>query len=149
MRSIRNAILALALATGVGTVADAQRLPSDSLAVARRYAQWFLAGQVDSIVPRVPAAALDALGGRDGIQRAGATVAERAGAELRVVEERFVWRNGKRQYWRTMAMSAMDQHFLLRIVLEHDGRFGGYGLGTADGPPPVDSGGPPIRPPSR
>jgi hypothetical protein len=146
MRSTRNVILALTLSLAGSTVASAQRLPSDSLEVARRYARWSLAGQVDSIVPRVPAGALEALGGRDGIQRAGATVAERAGAELRVIEERFVWRNGKRQYWRTMAMSQMDQHFLLRIVIEHDGRFGGYGLGTPDAAPPTDSGGPPIRP---
>jgi len=146
MSRCRLALLALALPLVTGADASAQPLPPDSLETARRYARWFLAGHVDSILPSIPPASVDALGGRDGILRTGATIADRAGSEARVVEERFVWRGGRRQYWRTMAMTATSDHFLLRIVIRPDGRFGGYGTGLATNPPPVDSSGPPIRP---
>lgn len=142
---------ALALAAGALLLAaaesPAQRLPTDSLAIARRYAQWFLGGQTDSLVAHIPPAALADLRGREGIAQAQQTVSDRAGREAAVIEERFVWRGGKRQYWRTMQMTGMEEHFLLRFVLESDGRIGGYGLGLAQQAPPVDSGGPPIRRP--
>ena len=142
------ATVLLALATmAISAPAAAQRLPADSLEIGRRYARWFLAGHADSIAGSIPADWLARLGGRDAIVQSQAVVAERAGREATLIEERFVWRNGKRQYWRTMQMTAMEEHFLLRVVIEHDGRFGGYGIGPAGSAPPVDSSGAPIRRP--
>lgn len=123
------------------------RMHLDPVETGRRYARWFLEAELDSLIARAPAGLLEALGGREGIQRASAMVADRAGTEVSLVEERLVWRGGKRQYWRTMVMNRMSDPFLLRIVLEADGGFGGYGLGPAANPPPVDSGGPPLARP--
>ncbi len=147
MKSVRTLALVAAALLVVAAQSQAQRLPTDSLEIARGYARWFLGGHTDSLIARIPPAALGDLGGRDGIARSQGMVSERAGREAAVIEERFVWRGGKRQYWRTMQMTGMEEHFLLRFVIESDGRLGGYGLGLAQQAPPVDSGGPPIRRP--
>jgi hypothetical protein len=147
MRYQRILAISAALLAVASQRADAQRLPADSLEIGRRYARWFLMNQNDSISASVPAETWTAMGGTETLLRSQAMVAERAGREAALVEERFVWRNGKRQYWRTMQMTAMEEHFLLRVVIEHDGRFGGYGLGPANSAPPVDSSGAPIRKP--
>ena len=86
------------------------------------------------------------MGGRAGIVDAQAMVADRAGVEKRVIEERFVWRNGRRQYWRVMEMSGLAEPFVLRFVMDEEGRIAGIGLGPQSATPPVDSGGVAIKP---
>ena len=40
-----------------------------------------------------------------------------------------------------------EGHLVIRLVLDHDGRFGGYGISDVGNTPPTDSVGPPIRRP--
>ena len=121
-----------------------QALPPDSLALARRFAELFYAGEVDSLVARLSPESLEALGGRDGLISSIAQVSTRAGDEVSVVEERWNLRNGLRQYWRTSKMTQFPQDFLLRVNLGADGKVIGLGLGPASGAPPVEAVGPPI-----
>ena len=146
----RRRIALHALAAGLFAVnepAAAQRpLPADSLARGRTWSFWFSAGQADSLVAHLIPEVLQQMGGRAGIVDAQAMVADRAGVEKRVIEERFVWRNGRRQYWRVMEMSGLAEPFVLRFVMDEEGRIAGIGLGPQSATPPVDSGGVAIKP---
>lgn len=148
MASPRRSLLgvALGLLLVAGTAGAQRPLPADSLARARTWSFWFMAGAVDSLTSRMLPDVLQQMGGRDGLAQAQAMVAERAGVEKRVIEERFVWRNGRRQYWRVMETSAMEEPFVLRFVMDEEGRIAGIGLGPKSATPPVDSGGVAIRP---
>jgi hypothetical protein len=116
--------------------AEAQR--PDSLALARQYTAWFYAGQADSLWahthPDMRASTrsegfyLDRL----------ATLVERAGVELELVEERFRMRNGQPQYWRTATFSEFtDEPILFRWVIV-DGMIAGVGVSPLSQAPPVD-----------
>ena len=125
--------------------AATKSLPSDSLQLGRRYAFWMMGGSADSILAHTDAAMRDRLGGKAGVETQQAQIAEHAGAEKAVLEERWTWRNGMRQYWRTMAMTGLDEPFLLRIVIVPSGEISGIGLGLASMAPKADSAGPPIK----
>ena len=147
MRQLRTLSLATVILALASLPAHAQRLPADSLEAARRYARWFINGQTDSLITAMAPGTLEALGGRDRVAATQNELASRGGAEAAVIEERFVWRLGKRQYWRTVQMTAQEGHLVIRLVLDHDGKFGGYGISSAGNTPPTDSAGPPIRRP--
>lgn len=140
--------LVAALALSMGSAATAQSsLPNDSLEIGRRYARWFLTGQVDSLVTHIPERSLSALGGRESLMQRMMEVAARAGETQGVVEERFAWRNGQRQYWHAVNTTLLGEPLLVRIVISPNGEMIGLGLGPMSQAPPVDSGGPPIRKP--
>ena len=61
-----------------------------------------------------------------------------AGSETQLVEERWVRRNGKRQYWRKGVYSNASEPILLRLVILPDGALGGIGLSPASQPPPIE-----------
>lgn len=122
------------------------RLSNDSLELARSWSTWFLTGRADSLAAKMSAEVLQAHGGLSGIIDAQAMVAERAGMQKAVIEERFVWRNGRRQYWRTMEMTTLPEPFVLRFVMLETGMIAGVGLGPLSAVPPIDSGGPAIKP---
>jgi hypothetical protein len=65
-------------------------------------------------------------------------LASRAGTEEALISERWVLRNGLRQYWRTAKFSMIGEPFLLRLVLVAPGTFSGVGLGLASQAPPID-----------
>ncbi len=141
------AALTLALLASDPARADAQqRLPSDSLAIARRWSGWFLTGHADSLAATATPDFLADMGGVDGLRDAQGMVAQRAGLAMRVIEERFVWRNGRRQYWRTMEMTNFPEPFVMRFVMLESGRLAGLGLGPLSAVPAADSGGPAIKP---
>jgi hypothetical protein len=123
------------------------RLPDDSLAIGRRYATWFLTSQIDSLTANMSAGTLTALGGRDGLTQRMAEIAARAGQVTGVVEERFVWRNGQRQYWRVVNTTGVSEPVAIRIVISPKGEMIGFGANPLSSVPPIDSGGPPIRKP--
>ena len=148
-RSVRWTLIALALlitAPFVAPLAAQAKLPNDSLELGRKWSLWFLGGRADSLASAMAPDMLQSHGGVAGITEAQAMVAERAGLMKSVMEEKFVWRNGQRQYWRTMAMSVLPEPFLLRFVMTSDGRISGVGLGPLSEAPPVDSSGPAIKP---
>jgi hypothetical protein len=153
LRFDRWSALALVLCAGgllagplSAPLAAQAKLPDDSVALGRQWSTWFLTGRADSLASRMSAEVLQAHGGVSGIIDAQAMVAERAGLMKSVMEEKFVWRNGRRQYWRTMVMSVLPEPFVLRFVMGEDGRIVGVGLGPLSAAPPVDSSGPPLKP---
>jgi hypothetical protein len=116
-----------------------QKLPDDSLAIARKYAGWVWGSQIDSIFAhsRLETRTQDA---RSQFTDMMAQVAARAGTEAVLVEEKWVRRNGNRQYWRTVRMTDFaDEPIVLRIVMLPSGEWGGMGMGPLSQVPPVDS----------
>lgn len=140
--------LLAALTLSAASAATAQSpLPNDSLEIGRRYVRWFLTSQVDSLVAHMSERSLSGLGGREGLLQRMMEVAARAGETKGVVEERFAWRNGQRQYWHAVNTTLLGEPLLVRIVISPSGEMIGLGLGPMSQAPPVDSGGPPIRKP--
>ena len=110
---------------------------TDSLAVARKYTAWFFTGQVDSLwahqspeakKSNTPAQLMATL-----LQLTG-----EVGVEDKVIEERFVKRLGKTQYWRTSSFSGGGEPFMVRVVLTPKGEFGGFGFNPRSQAPAID-----------
>ncbi|HEU4699990.1 MAG TPA: hypothetical protein VFS40_12475 [Gemmatimonadales bacterium] len=140
----RTSLLALALAGGLALAAPLQAqapaAPVDSLALARQLTQWFYHSQWDSLLAHAPA---DDRPSVAELKERLALLTERAGTELWVLEEKFVMRNGRPQYWRTAQFTAMKDPILLRWVIDPKGQVVGMGLGPASQAPPID---PPAGP---
>lgn len=146
-RTARTLTLAALAAAALAAPAAAQaKLPNDSLELGRKWAEWFLTGRADSVAAYMMPDALASVRGVSGIQEGQAMVAERAGSFKKLIEERFVWRNGARQYWRVMEMTVIPEPFVLRFVMRSDGLIAGIGLGPLSAVPPIDSSGPSIKP---
>lgn len=141
------ALLATGLALSPKAIEAQAPLPKDSLELGRKYAFWLMSGTADSLVANMRPDVVAALGGRDGLLEGTATIANRAGTEVRVIEERFIWRNGQRQYLRKSQMSILPEPFVLRFVMLADGSVAGIGMSPESAAPPADSGGPAIRKP--
>jgi hypothetical protein len=114
------------------------QLPKDSMELARKYTAWFYTNLADSIV-----AHLDSSGRAQPDQKAqyegrAADLAARAGTEKTLMEEKFITRNGARQYWRTAMFSNFDQPILLRWVIGAKGEILGIGMGPLSQAPPID-----------
>lgn len=113
-------------------------LDYDSLAFARQLTNWFYAGEVDSLAAHADSG-MQANFGRDKWVEATGQWLTRAGAETSLLEERWVKRNGSRQYWRVMNVSNFpDGAVMLRWVLEPGKRIAGVGMNPASQAPPVD-----------
>ena len=115
-----------------------QRLPADSLDIARPFANWFLTYQADSLFAHLPPDAKQQVGSSADMSKQMMQFAAQAGTETELVEERWVRRNGKRQYWRKAVYSIAPEPVLLRLVILPDGTLGGIGLSQASQPPPID-----------
>ena len=113
-------------------------LPADSFDLARKYTQWFYNQQVDSLVAHhSPDGRKDAdLPAR--LLNSNKELATRAGKELWVTDERFITRNGQRQYWRTATFSGFSEPVLVRWVMNAKGEITGLGLGPKSDAPPID-----------
>ena len=113
-------------------------LPNDSLAIARRFAQWMWTSQVDSLLAHSPASDRTPENRQqmlDGI----AQMQSRVGNETALVEERWVRRNGNRQYWRVATFSDfIDEAVVLRIVISPNGEILGVGMNPLSRVPPID-----------
>jgi hypothetical protein len=110
----------------------------DSLALARQFTVWLYTGQVDSLFAHHPADAQRDTTLRRRIRESVDQLALRAGTETSVIEEKFVKRNGRTQYWRTAKFTDFDQPLLVRWVLNPDGTIGGIGMGPLSQAPPID-----------
>lgn len=118
--------------------APRQPLPNDSLAIARHYALWIWSNQLDSLMAHSPEADRTPQNRQemsDGI----AQMQARLGNEVAVVEERWVRRNGNRQYWRVATFSTfIDEAVVLRIVIAPNGEIMGVGMNPLSRVPPID-----------
>lgn len=132
------AILGLALSSAMPAHLEAQAAPPDSLALARQYTGWLLAGEVDSLVAHVAERVEGGMKTPAFWTDAKNTIDLRAGDEVAVLDESWKPRNGDCQYWRTSQFSLMDEWLLIRFVLDGDGRIEGIGMGPSSQAPPTD-----------
>jgi hypothetical protein len=112
------------------------QLPLDSMERARKLTKWFYSNQLDSILVQVDSASRGQT--RTALERNLSTLAERAGEEVQVIEEKFITRGGMRQYWRTAKFSSMGEPVLLRFVMSPSGAYAGIGLSPLSSAPPID-----------
>jgi hypothetical protein len=146
--ALRVAVAVAVAVVSIGVSADAQAraLPQDSLITARALARFIMLGQPDSTFRFMPDGA-ERL--QEQVRRASAILAGEAGGEASLVEERWIWRHGLRQYWRIVNLnSPSPEPIAIRLVILPDGRFGGLGVGPISQAPAVDST-PPSSPPSQ
>ena len=149
MRRTRSALLlAIALAASASAQATlpaapaprpkpAQLLP-DSLERARKFTAWLYTNQTDSLFAYMDTASQRELKTPKALEESVAQLATRAGSEDQLLEERWVTRNGRRQYWRKARFSGIAEPFLVRWVLDAPGTIGGLGMGLASQAPPID-----------
>ena len=132
------AVALAAMPLAAQTPAAATPAPIDSLALGRKYATWFYAGQMDSVLAHHSAAGRAELT-IDDLQKRLMEVAARAGQEDSVIEEKFVKRNGQTQYWRVARFSSYaEEPLVLRLVILPTGEIGGMGFNPLSRTPPVD-----------
>ena len=117
-------------AASASRVKPAPLLP-DSLERARKFTAWLYTNQTDSLF-----AYWDSTGQKDlkvprALEETVAELATRAGSEEQLIEERWVTRNGKRQYWRTAKFNGIAEPFLVRWAIVAPGTIVGLGLGPA------------------
>ncbi len=109
------------------------------LALGKTYTRWFLAGQSDSLVAATDSAALEKMGGPEGIQTVMEQVTTRAGIELAVVEEKLTRRRGALQFWHAGNFSDLStDQLVIRWLLDEHGKIIGAGIGPKSQTPPVD-----------
>ena len=114
------------------------KLDYDSLAFGRQLTNWFYAGEADSLFAHAPAE-MQAQMTKEAWGQAMMQFVGRAGSEASLVEERWVLRNGKRQYWRVFNATEFTQEpVMLRWVLLPGKMIGGVGMNPASQAPPVD-----------
>jgi hypothetical protein len=116
--------------------ASAPSWTQDSLGVARQLTLWFYAGVADSLVARYDNSGSPPT--KDAILNQLAQLTTRAGVEEKVLEEKFVKRNGKTQYWRTAKFTQMEEPVLVRWAFSPKGELIGAGLGPKSQAPPID-----------
>jgi len=114
------------------------QLSPDSLERARRYATWLLTARSDSLYASLDSTSRRQFGSVSVFDEIAADLAIRAGAEEHVIEERWVNRLGKRQYWRTSKYSGADEPMIVRLVILPTGELAGVGLNPRSQAPPTD-----------
>jgi hypothetical protein len=135
MNMRRSFLLLGALTAGAASLHAQERLPADSMELGRKYSMWFYTGMTDSLIAHMT----DKEGVTpDQILQALTQLTERAGNEVSVTEEKFITRNGRRQYWRTATFDKMNEPFLLRWVINAQGEIDGVGMGPLSEAPPID-----------
>lgn len=113
-------------------------LPADSFDLARKYTRWFYERNVDSLVAHHVPELRQQTGLSARITGSMDELATRAGKEVWMTEERFVTRNGQRQYWRTATFSDFPEPLLLRWVITPSGEISGLGMGPKSQAPAID-----------
>ncbi len=114
------------------------KLDYDSLAFARQLTNWFYASEADSLFAH-SAPEMQGQMTKEGWSQAMAQFVGRVGFETSLVEERWVKRNGRRQYWRVLHASDFpDEPVMLRFALLPGKLMAGVGMNPASQAPPVD-----------
>ena len=141
LAALASPCLAAAQATpsaASATHAKPAQLPADSLERARKYIAWLLESRSDSLFAHLDSLSRKQLGSPASIDKMSLDVAARAGTEERVLEERWVTRNGARQFWHTGKFTSMDEPVMLRLVILSTGEIAGFGFNPARNAPPID-----------
>lgn len=138
MRTRAAGLLVAALFSLAGTAHAQWHLPPDSLALGRQYVDWLLEGQVDSLHAHMTPEVQQRIT-PDQITDQSDMIAMRAGVRIDILEEKYVMRNGKPQYWQTATFTEMNEPLVFRFVIEPDGRISGAGINPQSQNPPTDS----------
>jgi hypothetical protein len=115
------------------------KLEYDSLAFGRQFTTWFYAAQLDSLWAHTDSAMQASLGTKEGWNQRLTEFLERVGSELSLVEERWMLRNGARQYVRVFNGSEFTQEpVVIRWVLAPGKKVIGAGMNPLSRVPPAD-----------
>jgi hypothetical protein len=116
------------------------RLDYDSLAFGRQVTTWFYAGQLDSLWAHTDSGLKERMGGtKEGWNQPMSQFLERVGSEVSLVEERWILRNGARQYVRVFNSTEFTQEpVAIRWVLLPGKMIGGSGMNPLSRMPPAD-----------
>lgn len=116
------------------------KLDYDSLAFGRQFTIWFYAAQVDSLWAHTDSAMQASLGTKEGWNQRLSEFLERVGSEISLVEERWMLRNGARQYVRVFNGTEFTQEpVVIRWVLAPGQKVIGAGMNPLSRVPPADS----------
>ena len=125
-------------ASAPATHSATAQLPADSMQLGRKYVMWLYTARADSLLAHMDSASKAQPNMARMIEDGSARLAASAGTEEKVLEEKFITRNGNRQYWRKAQFSNMSEPFLVRIVMNARGEMAGVGMGPASQAPPID-----------
>jgi hypothetical protein len=149
VKAVKTVAIGMLLAlTGSVAIAQSNAVPAatgptmasagtDSLAVARKYTVWFYTGQVDSLWAH-QSADLKKDSSPAELMATLMQVTGDVGVEEKVIEERFVKRLGKTQYWRTGQFSGGGEPFMVRLALTPQGELAGFGFNPRSQAPATD-----------
>lgn len=138
LRRARLSLLALLLAPA-SLAAQSTLTDADYLALGRKYYDWFISAEADSILAHLSPAAREGAGGIEGVNRAVVDFLTRAGVETELVEEKMTRRNGRPQYWRESRYASFtDETLVFRWVFTDTGELDGVGMGPRSRTPAPD-----------
>lgn len=126
--------------TTLSTSAGAQttEAPKDSLALARCFTKWFFTSQKDSLSAHSSDDVKGQMKSPDEWTTALEQLTARAGAEEKVLEEKFIKRNARTQYRRTSKYSIEDEPVMLRFALDSTLTIIGIAMNPLSQAPVVD-----------
>ncbi|MFN8645741.1 MAG: hypothetical protein U0104_03195 [Gemmatimonadales bacterium] len=138
VRRARRFLLALLLAPA-SLAAQTSLTDADYLALGRKYYDWFVSAEADSILAHLSPEAREGAGGLDGVHQAIVDFLTRAGVETELVEEKMTRRNGRPQYWRESRYASFTEESLVfRWVFNDAGELDGVGMGPRSRTPAPD-----------
>ncbi|MBI4500256.1 MAG: hypothetical protein HY700_03755 [Gemmatimonadetes bacterium] len=130
---------AFLLTTAVSLPVLSQQSPApDSLALARHYTAWFYAARFDRLHAHVAEAVRERFVREDALRNMLDQLVNNGGTEVEVLEEKFILRNGRPQYWRKAKFSLASEPMVLRRVISPEGEITGFGLSPESSAPVPD-----------
>ncbi len=134
------AILLLLAPTAGLAQEEAPHLPPDSMEIGRKYTDWFFNAEVDSLRASMTEEMQEQWTVDVTLERMD-MVAENVGFPTKIVEEKYVMRNGMPQFWYTAEFDSFDEPVMIRWVITPEGKIAGVGINPASQAPPTD---PPV-----
>jgi len=134
----RVAIAQVSTTASPTTRSKPAQLPADSAERAHRYIGWLLESRSDSLFANLDSLSKKQVGSPAALDKMALEIAARAGTQEKPLEERWVTRNGHRQFWHTGKFSLMEEPLMVRVVILPSGQIAGFGFNPAGSAPPVD-----------
>jgi len=104
----------------------------------RQVAEWFFAGQTDSLLAHASPDVLERMGGANGLLEARDQLLSRAGSETKVINDKMTKRRGNPQYWRESDYENAPEAMVLRFVFNAQAQVIGIGMGPLSQTPAPD-----------
>jgi hypothetical protein len=138
---LRRTLLTVAIALGLPAALAAQTALGETeyLALGRKFYDWFISAEADSLLAHMPPDDRQGAGGVAGVNQAVADFLARAGMEQELLEEKVNRRRGHPQYWRESRYSTFtNEPLVFRFVVDEQGQITGVGMGPKSGTPAPD-----------